>query len=1056
MDVDVRLLGGFVVSVDGVAVPESAWSRRHAASLVKLLCLTDGRRLHRERVIEHLWPGLTVEAAAPRLHKAAHYARRALGSADAVQLRQDTVALLPDASLHVDLDELLGAGRAAVASGDPAAAEAALASYGGVLLPDDLYEPWTESARGAAAAVHVDLLRLARRWEDLLQQEPADEEAHLALARASAERGDVRAALRQLERLAPAPRRELGTTSGPEVHALRARLESTAPTPPEDTRERVRLVGRKETGDVVRDRLERTSRGRGGALLRTGPPGVGKSALLDLAEALATRRGFRVGRGSAAAVEGPWPYAPVLEALSDLCRKHPALLDGLGDVYRAEIERALSGREQPWTGESAHQRLFVAAAELVRLAAAGHGLLLVVDDLHEADEASFRLLHYLARLAATEPVLVLLAHRPASSGPVAGVLASLGERTGSERVEVPPLSAAATRRLVSLERPDLPADTVDHIVAVSAGLPFAALEMARSADAGGVSGLGAMLKLPPPVLHTFRRVALLGNTFTTDELVAVADCSEAEAYHRLEAALVALLVEPTDAGHRFRHPQLREALVEQMPSYDALVAHREIAERLAELGAHPARVAHQFLAADLPRRAVPYVVRAVDAAGALGAYRDALALIDGVLEHATGEDLTRLLARRGDLLMAVGDPAAVTAYLRALPSTTGTENRLVRARLARAATFAGDTDTARAALAGLEVEGDAADGPLLMARGNIAYFSGDIDLAWEIAGQARELLQLADDSSQILDLVSLQGLIAHQRGEWFERFRQEMRRTHGKERLATALFDAHLCVAEYMLYGQVPYAEVISQAEDLRAQAAHTGALRGVAFATALVGEAALLMGDLERAERELTESVELHRDIDAPAGEAVSLQRLAEVRLMLGDGEGARALLRRALPLARWSTVVPHLLQRVYGTMIQAAATPSDARVVVDLAEAALGENDRCPFCDVMLAVPASIACADVGDVVDARRHLDVARAAISLWDDTACGAAVLEAEAHLAIAEGSREAGLAKAATAAALFDVYGQPLHAARCRAVGTETPGHGRSLEQASRPAGVAGV
>ena len=96
--------------------------------------------------------------------------------------------------------------------------------------------------------------------------------------------------------------------------------------------------------------------------------------------------------------------------------------------------------------------------------------------------------------------------------------------------------------------------------------------------------------------------------------------------------------------------------------------------------------------------------------------------------------------------------------------------------------------------------------------------------------------------------MGLQGLIAHQRGEWFERFRIELRRTRGKPRLATALFDAHLCVAEYLLYGPMPYGEVIELAEGLRRGLDQVGALRGVAFATSLIGEAALLMGDLERA----------------------------------------------------------------------------------------------------------------------------------------------------------------------------------------------------------------
>ena len=66
--------------------------------------------------------------------------------------------------------------------------------------------------------------------------------------------------------------------------------------------------------------------------------GVGKTAVLELAQSLAARRGWRVGRGSASAVEGPWPYAPALEALCDLCRRHPALLDGLEEtVQRARV-----------------------------------------------------------------------------------------------------------------------------------------------------------------------------------------------------------------------------------------------------------------------------------------------------------------------------------------------------------------------------------------------------------------------------------------------------------------------------------------------------------------------------------------------------------------------------------------------------------------------------------------------------------------------------------------------------------------------------------------------
>ena len=1044
MAVTVRMLGAFEVSRDGVAVPDSAWTRRQAASLVKVLAVSEGRRRHREQVADALWPGLPMEVAGPRLHKAAHYARRALrDTPNCLVLRSELVALLPGDDVHIDAVEFRDLGERAIAAGSAEGAAVALDEWHGQFLPDDVFDDWTKDTRESLRTLHLDLLRLATRWEDLLGEQPADEQAHLALARAIRGRGDVRGAMRQLERLDQALRRELGTVPSREADLFRAELTAdaaragipaaspasddaagTTPAPPA-----TRLYERKNVADEVRRRLDRADTGRGGTILLTGPPGVGKTAVLDMAVSLAERRGWRSGRGSASAVEGPWPYAAVLESLGDLCRQHPALLDGLRDTFREELDRGLSGRDVTWSGESGHQRFFVAAAELLRLAAAGRGLLLAVDDIHEADEASLRLLHYLSRCALTEPVVVVLAHRPTPDDSLRVMADSLVSRGSGERVELAPLSRGATLRLLADAFPDIDPETARHIWEVSAGLPFTVLELAGSGKADGSAG--TLPTLPGAALRTFQRVALLGSTFTTDELLAMSGVSENEAYSHLDTGLTALLVRPDAAGYRFRHALLREAMVASMPTHALATARREVADQLAALDAEPGRVAHQYLAAGQPARAVPYVVRAVDTAGALGAYREALGLVEAVLGHAGTTDLPRLLSRRGDLLMALGDPRAESAYAAALPVTSGTQHRLVRARLARAAYWSDDLETARAALAGLEVEGDAADGPILLARGNVAFFSGDLDTAWEVASQARDLLHAPDDPWQLMDLVTLQGLIAHQRGEWFERFRLELRRTQGRERLATAVFDAHLCVAEFLLYGPVPYDEVVEQAEQLRRRAEYAGALRGVAFATALIGEAALLMGDLERAKRELLDAVELHREIDAPAGEALSLQRLAEVRVAEGDFEEAQRLLLRAVPLARFSVSSPHLIQRIYGTMIVAAPDPETARAVVDQAEVEMGETDRCHFCMIMLAVPSAIACAQVGDVAEARRHVEIAEESAPLWSGTAWQAAVLEARAHLARAEGRSGEFVPGLVEAARLFTVAGQPLDAARCR-------------------------
>jgi DNA-binding SARP family transcriptional activator/tetratricopeptide (TPR) repeat protein len=1022
----IQLLGEFVVVVDDEPVPAERWSRRQVATFVKLLALAPGRRLHREQVIEALWPGVSVRDAGPRLHKVAHYARRALEDDDAVLLRNELVALLPDRDVEVDVDTFRERAAAAVTSGDAADVATAVASYTGPLLPDDRYESWAESLRDELRTTYLGLLRAAGRWHDLLAEEPTDEEAHVALIRADLEAGDLRAAERQFERLDHALLRELGTRPSAATEELRARL---APAPREPApASGVRLVGRRAAGDRLRAALSQADSGRGTTMLVSGPPGVGKTAVLGLAESLARRQGWRTGRGTASSVEGPWPYATILEAFADLCRQHPALLDGLEDALYAEIERALSGRDVVWSGESGHQRLFVAVAELMRLAAAGHGLLLVVDDLQDADEASLRLLHYLSRCAMTERVLIVAAHRPRIPETARQVEESLVRKGAGSRLELGPLDAPAVRRLLADGFEDLDEARVEEILAASGGLPFAVLELARSTHDGDGSGLPA---LSLPTTETFQRLALMGGSFTTDEVLALGHVSEREAYGQLEEALSAQVIVPAEAGYRFRHPLLRERLVDSLPSHRRAGALRDVAERMAGLGVSPARQAHLFIAAGLFSRAVPFALRAVETAGALGAYRDALTMIDAVRDHALPEDLPRLLMRRGDLLQALGDPEAVSAYLEAVAVTTGPEHRLVRARLARAATQAGEQQIAEEALTGLEPEGDLADGAILVAQGHRAFFAGDVESAWEIANGRGASLRSPDDPMAFVNLLTLQGLVAHSRGEWFERFRVELRRARGRQRLAPALFDAHLCVAEYLLYGPVPYQEVIDDAEELLAQADRAGALRGVAFARALIGEAAMLMGDLERAERELEEAVELHHDTDATAGEAHCLQRLAEVRLAQGDDVEARRLLQRALPLARWSVVAQHLMHRVYGTMITAAPTDEMARVVVDQARATLGDRDTCSFCIVMFAVPAAIACARVGDVDDARELISAATASTQRWPGTAWSAAVTEARAHLADAEGNHEQAVALLEEAESGFAEAGQPRDAARCR-------------------------
>ena len=230
-NVQVTMLGRFEVAVDGRAVPADEWRRRHAAALVKVLALAPGRRLHREQVIDTVWPDDSLEQAVPKLHKAAHFARKATATATAIALRADVVALFPGAEVTVDVDEFDKLARAALADGDVDAADRALARYGGELVPDDRYEPWAQARREQLRLRRLDLLRLAERWTDILELDPADEVAHIALIRQHADAGNRHAALRQFDRLAEELRRDLGVSPSLEAQQLRDRLLAAATEP---------------------------------------------------------------------------------------------------------------------------------------------------------------------------------------------------------------------------------------------------------------------------------------------------------------------------------------------------------------------------------------------------------------------------------------------------------------------------------------------------------------------------------------------------------------------------------------------------------------------------------------------------------------------------------------------------------------------------------------------------------------------------------------------------------------------------------------------------------
>jgi DNA-binding SARP family transcriptional activator len=466
--VRVRLLGRFEVEIGERTVTDGSFERKQAASLVKILALSGGRRLHREQVIDALWPEATVDEAAPRLHKAASYARTALGDKQAVVLRDEAVLLWPDAEPAIDVAQFeLAADLAQSGSVDEAAAAADL--YGGELLPGDPYEDWAGESRTQLHLRYLDVLRTAGRWEALLEAEPADEEAHVTLMRRFVADGQRLSTLRQFERLERALNEELGVTPGEEALGLRSQVITDNPT-------HVELIDRTN------------ERGNGSLILLTGTSGIGKTALCEWLIQRAEQSGFGAGRSVAASIDGPWPYAPVLDAIDDLLRQRPDLLDELPDTHRSELMRV---REAPGSAhdgfgdDDGHQRLFVAVDELIRLGPDAGGVVLFIDDLHAADDASLALLHYVGRQVGRQRLLLVGTARSSADAEAMTALRGLVGRRGAREIPLGPFGSDHSIELIRALTDDDPSDdTIEQILTLSGGTPFYVEELAKSMRSG--------------------------------------------------------------------------------------------------------------------------------------------------------------------------------------------------------------------------------------------------------------------------------------------------------------------------------------------------------------------------------------------------------------------------------------------------------------------------------------------------------------------------------------------------------------------------------------------
>jgi predicted ATPase/DNA-binding SARP family transcriptional activator/DNA-binding CsgD family transcriptional regulator len=257
----VWLLGGFRVSVGSRTITQDAWRLKKAAALVKLLALTPGHRLHREQIMDILWPDSGRRAASNNLRKTLHGARKVLDP-DAVSRylvsEDESLVLCPGGNLWVDMEAFEEAAAAARREQSPAAYRVAIELYAGDLLPQDRYEEWAENRREELRQSHLALLiELARLYEErgeygpavgelrrVIAQDPTFEEAHVGLMRLYALVGRKGEALSQYERLREILSKQLGTKPGTATRNLHedvvtGRFPTTSAHPADPSREGV-------------------------------------------------------------------------------------------------------------------------------------------------------------------------------------------------------------------------------------------------------------------------------------------------------------------------------------------------------------------------------------------------------------------------------------------------------------------------------------------------------------------------------------------------------------------------------------------------------------------------------------------------------------------------------------------------------------------------------------------------------------------------------------------------------------------------------------------------
>jgi DNA-binding CsgD family transcriptional regulator len=424
------------------------------------------------------------------------------------------------------------------------------------------------------------------------------------------------------------------------------------------------LIGRDEERARLAGLLRAASIRRGGALIVSGDPGIGKSALLDEAAIAAASERMRVLRTAGVQSETRMPFA----GLHQLLRPILASAELLPAPQHEAIQTVFGTRE----GNS--PELFLIALSVFQMlveASEEEPLLVLVEDAHWLDAATAEILTFSARRIGSDPIAMLVAQRAADEGPFISA--------GLPRMRLEGLDRAAASALLSREAPALSQGWRERLLFEAQGNPLALIELpltltAAPSDDIGRSTLTARLESAflaraetlPPDARLLLRVAALNDGMDLAETLAAGTviAGRSLSMEALSPAVTGALV--TSDGRRlsFRHPLIRSAVDQSTPLAERLAVHAALAEVLR---AQPARqLWHQAAAAvGADAELADQLESAADDARRRGDVAAGAATLERAAQLSDDDGLrARRLLRAAELSVELGRREAVNRCLR--------------------------------------------------------------------------------------------------------------------------------------------------------------------------------------------------------------------------------------------------------------------------------------------------------------------------------------------------------------------------------------------------------